>query len=85
MLTPSGVGMVEDGEWADMEDTVDMVDTVDTVDTAIDMDGVDMDDTADGTAVNSTAATWRMFNQSLSCYAITIKPFKVLFLHEFQK
>jgi len=82
MLTPSGVGMVEDGEWADMEDTVD---TVDGVDTAVDMDGVDMDDTADGTAVNSTAATWRMFNQSLSCKAITIKPFNVLFLHKSQK
>jgi hypothetical protein len=91
MLTPSGVGMVEDGEWADMEDTVDTADTVDTVDTvdgvdtAIDMDGVDMDDTADGTAVNSTTATWRIFNQPLSCKAITIKPFDVLFLHKFEK
>jgi hypothetical protein len=86
MLMPSGVGTVEDGEWADMEDTVDTVDTVDGVDTAIDMvDGVDMDDTADGTAVNSTTAIWRMFNQSLSYKVIAIKPFNVLFLHKFQK
>jgi hypothetical protein len=82
MLKLSGV-MVEDGEeWADMEDTVD---TVDTVDTAEDMVvGVDID-TAAGMAVNSTTATRRMFNQSLSYKAIAIKPFNVLLLHKFQK
>jgi hypothetical protein len=92
MLMPSG-----DGEWADMvdtedtevtevtEDTVDTVDTVDTTTTDI-MDGMDMEDTAaDGTAVNSTTAAWRMFNKPLSYTATAIKPFDVLFLCQFQK
>jgi hypothetical protein len=49
------------------------------------VDGVDIDITVDGMAVNSTTATWRMFTQSLSYKAVTIKPLNVLFLHKFQK
>jgi hypothetical protein len=87
MLMLSGVGMVgmvDMEEWEDMEDTVDTVAA--TVDTA--EDGVDIVTTttaADGMAVNSTAATRRMFNQSLTYKIMAIKPFNMLFLHKFQK
>jgi hypothetical protein len=76
MLMPSGVGMVEDGEGAGMEDTV-----VTEEDMA---DGEDTEDTADGMAVNSTTEAWRMFNMSLLYNAIAIKLPNVVVIHTLQ-